>query len=119
MRMHRAQGGMPVSVVVKFGHNARGRCDEQQTPACERKQVIEKPEGNRDYRTDIFHCFDGLVEKYDLEKISERLKAEQRTLADQYNVASILFADVVEFTPMAATPATLRNAAAQHLAQGN
>jgi adenylate cyclase len=36
-------------------------------------------------------------------EISERLKAEQRTVADQYNAASILFADVVEFTPMAAT----------------
>ena len=36
-------------------------------------------------------------------EISEALKAEQRTIADQYNAVSILFADVVEFTPMAAT----------------
>ncbi len=35
-------------------------------------------------------------------KISEALKAEQRTIADQYLAASILFADVVGFTPMAA-----------------
>ena len=36
-------------------------------------------------------------------EISEALKAEQRTIAAQYDAASILFADVVEFTPMAAT----------------
>jgi adenylate cyclase len=41
-------------------------------------------------------------------EISERLKAEQRTIADQYNAASILFADVVEFTPMAATMTPLQ-----------
>ena len=35
-------------------------------------------------------------------EISEKLKADQRTIADQYSAASILFADVVEFTPMAA-----------------
>lgn len=35
-------------------------------------------------------------------EISETLKAGQRTIADQYNAASILFADVVDFTPMAA-----------------
>jgi guanylate cyclase len=35
-------------------------------------------------------------------EISEALKAEQRTIAAQYDAASILFADVVEFTPMAA-----------------
>jgi len=35
-------------------------------------------------------------------EISDRLKADQRAVADQYNAASILFADVVEFTPMAA-----------------
>jgi guanylate cyclase len=36
-------------------------------------------------------------------EISEALKAEQKTIADHYDAASILFADVVEFTPMAAT----------------
>jgi len=41
-------------------------------------------------------------------EISERLKAEQRTVADQYKAASILFADVVEFTPMAATMTPLQ-----------
>jgi len=35
-------------------------------------------------------------------EISEALKAEQRTIADQYTSVSILFADVVGFTPMAA-----------------
>ena len=35
-------------------------------------------------------------------EISEALKATPRTIADQYPAASILFADVVEFTPMAA-----------------
>jgi adenylate cyclase len=35
-------------------------------------------------------------------EISDKLKADQRTVADQFNAASILFADVVEFTPMAA-----------------
>jgi guanylate cyclase len=35
-------------------------------------------------------------------EISEILKAEQRTIADHYSEASILFADVVGFTPMAA-----------------
>ena len=35
-------------------------------------------------------------------EISDRLKADERSVADQYNAASILFADVVEFTPMAA-----------------
>jgi adenylate cyclase len=35
-------------------------------------------------------------------EISEALKAEPRTIAAQYDAASILFADVVEFTPMAA-----------------
>jgi guanylate cyclase len=35
-------------------------------------------------------------------EISEALKAGPRTIADQYAAASILFADVVEFTPMAA-----------------
>jgi guanylate cyclase len=34
--------------------------------------------------------------------ISEALKADQRTIAAQYDAASILFADLVEFTPMAA-----------------
>src|SRR5262249_21063311 len=36
-------------------------------------------------------------------EISEALKAESRSIADQYDGASILFADIVEFTPMAAT----------------
>lgn len=36
-------------------------------------------------------------------EISEALKAEQKTIAAQYDSASILFADVVSFTPMAAT----------------
>ena len=35
-------------------------------------------------------------------EISEALKAGPRTIADQYAAASILFADVVEFAPMAA-----------------
>jgi guanylate cyclase len=35
--------------------------------------------------------------------ISEALKAEQKTIAAQHDSASILFADVVGFTPMAAT----------------
>lgn len=35
-------------------------------------------------------------------EISEALKAGPRTIAAQYDAASILFADVVEFTPMAA-----------------
>lgn len=35
-------------------------------------------------------------------EISELLKADHRTIADQYTAASILFADLVEFTPMAA-----------------
>lgn len=33
--------------------------------------------------------------------IADRLKAETRTIADQFNSASILFADVVDFTPLA------------------
>jgi guanylate cyclase len=36
-------------------------------------------------------------------EISEALKSEQRTIAAHYDAASILFADVVSFTPMAAT----------------
>jgi adenylate cyclase len=35
-------------------------------------------------------------------EISDALKAEQRTIADQYTDVSILFADVVGFTPIAA-----------------
>ena len=35
-------------------------------------------------------------------EIAEALKAEQRTIAAHHDAASILFADVVEFTPMAA-----------------
>jgi adenylate cyclase len=34
-------------------------------------------------------------------EISNILKGERRTIADQYDEASILFADVVEFTPLA------------------
>ncbi|HEY8267546.1 MAG TPA: adenylate/guanylate cyclase domain-containing protein [Xanthobacteraceae bacterium] len=41
-------------------------------------------------------------------EISEALKAEQRTIAAHYDAASILFADVVKFTPMAATMTPLR-----------
>jgi guanylate cyclase len=33
--------------------------------------------------------------------IAERLKVERRTIADQFGSASILFADVVDFTPLA------------------
>ncbi len=42
-------------------------------------------------------------------EISEALKAEQQPIAAHYEAASILFADVVEFTPMAArmTPLSL------------
>jgi guanylate cyclase len=36
-------------------------------------------------------------------EISEALKAEPRTIAANFDAASILFADVVEFTPIAAT----------------
>ena len=36
-------------------------------------------------------------------EISEILKARPRTIADQFPAASILFADVVDFTPMAAS----------------
>jgi len=35
-------------------------------------------------------------------EIAETLKTEQRTIAGHYDAVSILFADVVEFTPMAA-----------------
>src|SRR5256886_5423224 len=35
------------------------------------------------------------------QSIAERLKAETRTIADQFSSASILFADVVDFTPLA------------------
>ena len=41
-------------------------------------------------------------------EISAMLKAEPRTIAYQYNAASILFADVVGFTPMAATMTPLQ-----------
>jgi guanylate cyclase len=40
-------------------------------------------------------------------EISEALKAGPRTIAEQYAAASILFADAVEFTPMAAKIASL------------
>ena len=40
--------------------------------------------------------------------ISEALKAGPRTIAEQCDAASILFADVVDFTPMAATMTPLR-----------
>jgi len=35
------------------------------------------------------------------QSIAERLKVERRTIADQFTSASILFADVVDFTPLA------------------
>ncbi len=35
------------------------------------------------------------------QSIAEKLKAETRTIADQFGSASILFADVVDFTPLA------------------
>jgi guanylate cyclase len=41
-------------------------------------------------------------------EISEALKAGPRTIAEQYAAASILFADAVEFTPMAARIAPLQ-----------
>jgi adenylate cyclase len=41
-------------------------------------------------------------------EISEALKANQQPIAAQYDDASILFADVVEFTPMAATMTPMR-----------
>lgn len=41
-------------------------------------------------------------------EISEVLKVERRTIAAHYDAASILFADVVEFTPMAAGMTPLR-----------
>lgn len=41
-------------------------------------------------------------------EISEALKVERRTIAAHYDAASILFADVVEFTPMAAGMTPLR-----------
>lgn len=41
-------------------------------------------------------------------EISDILKTEQRTIAAHYDAASILFADVVEFTPMAATMTPLQ-----------
>lgn len=41
-------------------------------------------------------------------EISETLKADRRTIAAHHDAASILFADVVEFTPMAAAMTPLR-----------
>jgi guanylate cyclase len=41
-------------------------------------------------------------------EISETLKTEPRTIAAHYDAASVLFADVVNFTPMAATMTPLR-----------
>jgi adenylate cyclase len=41
-------------------------------------------------------------------EISEALKAKQQPIAAQYQEASILFADVVDFTPMAATMTPMR-----------
>jgi guanylate cyclase len=41
-------------------------------------------------------------------EISQALKVEQRTIANHYDAASILFADVVEFTPMAAAMTPLQ-----------
>jgi adenylate cyclase len=41
-------------------------------------------------------------------EIAETLKTEQRTIAGHYDAVSVLFADVVEFTPMAAAMTPLR-----------
>ena len=41
-------------------------------------------------------------------EIAEALKVNQSTIAAHYDAASVLFADVVEFTPMAATMSPLR-----------
>ena len=41
-------------------------------------------------------------------EISEALKVTPRTIADEFTAASILFADVVEFTPMAAAMTPLQ-----------
>ena len=41
-------------------------------------------------------------------EIAEALKVSRSTIAAHYNAASVLFADVVEFTPMAATMSPLR-----------
>src|SRR5207244_3991721 len=44
---------------------------------------------------------DGLLLNILPRSIAERLKVETRTIADQFSSASILFADVVDFTPLA------------------
>src|SRR5204862_1473958 len=44
---------------------------------------------------------DGLLLNILPRSIADRLKAETRTIADQFSSASILFADVVDFTPLA------------------
>ena len=40
-------------------------------------------------------------------EISDALKVEQRTIADEFTAVSILFADVVGFTPMVTNMAPL------------
>lgn len=52
---------------------------------------------------------DGLLRNILPDEIADRLKTSGETIADEYDSASILFADIVDFTPMSAdmTPAEL------------
>lgn len=52
---------------------------------------------------------DGLLRNILPDEIADRLKASEKTIADDYDEASILFADIVDFTPMSAdmTPTEL------------
>lgn len=53
-------------------------------------------------RRELLHLSDGLLKNILPDRIADRLKTSGEMIADEYESASILFADVVGFTPMSA-----------------
>ena len=60
-------------------------------------------------RASLLAQSDGLLRNILPDEIADRLKTSEETIADDYDSASILFADIVDFTPMSAgmTPSEL------------
>ena len=53
-------------------------------------------------RASLLAQSDGLLRNILPDEIADRLKTSEETIADDYDSASILFADIVDFTPMSA-----------------
>jgi guanylate cyclase len=95
-------GGVSPAVPVVHEHDARPerngrRHDRLHAACCVRQPAPRRARGVARGAVEVESLLLNILPR----SIADRLKAQTQTIADQFSSASILFADVVDFTPLA------------------